>query len=81
MGKLSQVAKVFKGKMQGKNQEEIAEELMKDGDFMDMIGKLQKGVQDGKISQSELMEMQKLAQTSPKEVEEKLDELLGRVEE
>lgn len=67
-------------KMKGMSQEEMAEKLMEDPEAQQVVQKIQLAVKMGKIRQSELLEIQELSQTSQRQAQKKMNELLKRIE-
>ena len=80
MNKFSQAGKMMWWKMKGMSQEQMAEKLMEDPDAQQVVQKIQLAVKMGKIRQSELLEIQELSQSKPREAQKKMNALLKRVE-
>lgn len=78
--KITQMGKMAWWKMKGMSQEEMAKKIMQDPEAQKMFQKIQLGIKVGKIKQSELLEVQKLSASNPREAQKKVEELLKRIE-
>ncbi len=81
MSKISQLGKIAWWKAKGMSQEEMAKKLMEDPEVQKIFQKIHIGVKIGKIKQNELLKVQTLMSSNPKEAQKKVEELLKRVED
>ena len=62
------------------SQEEMAQKMMGDSSFQEMIGKFQKAVESGRISRGEIMDLQRKMAKDPKAAEKDMKALYKRIE-
>ena len=80
MKKIIQALKILWWKKKGLSQEEMAQKMMGDSSFQEMIGKFQKAVESGRISRGEIMDLQRKMAKDSKAAEKDMKALYKRIE-